>query len=73
MAEEVTAGDWERNYREKHLLFLWQRQGGRSLSERARHTDLLSLLTRCPIHSLTFNYYFVKQGRMGTMMHDDAC
>lgn len=22
MAKEVTTGDWERNYREKHLLFL---------------------------------------------------
>lgn len=47
---------------------------GRKISfERARHTDLLSLLTRCPIHRLTFNYSFLKHGRMGMMMHDDAC
>lgn len=43
MAKEVTTGDWERNYVEKHLLFLQPRQGAGSLPESARYADPLSL------------------------------
>lgn len=63
MAEEVTAGDWERDYREKCLSFLLKRQRRSSLSESALHTALVSV--GAPFTDLhRYPYYFLKQERM---------
>lgn len=63
MAEEVTTGDWERDYKEKHLSFLLKRQRRSSLSESALHTGLVSV--SAPFTELHgFPYYFLKREGM---------
>lgn len=67
MAKEVTGGDWERNYREKHLSFLRKRQRRRSLAESALHTDLVSL--GAPFTDLQISLLFFEVRKDGYDWH----
>lgn len=72
MAKEVTTGDWERNYREKHLSFLWKRQRRRALSESALHTDLVS--RGAPFTDLQISLLFFKARKdSNDYLHGTGC